>query len=72
MAAIATASPEDYTVTPASYPAHTKTSSASIKGLQTTATAVNFADKILVTVTQDGRLAHWVHEPRISIFSQHC
>jgi proteasome assembly chaperone 3 len=50
----------DYTVTAAAYPAHTKTASASVKGRQTTATVVNFADKIFITVTQDGRLAHWV------------
>jgi proteasome assembly chaperone 3 len=54
------APPGDYTVTPTAYPARTKTSSSSIKGLQTTATTVNFADKILITVTQNGRLAHWV------------
>jgi proteasome assembly chaperone 3 len=55
-------SPETYTVTSTSYPARTKTSSSSIQGLETTATCVNFADKILITVTQDGRLAHWVYK----------
>jgi proteasome assembly chaperone 3 len=50
----------DYTVSSAPYPAHTKTETTTIKGLSTTATAVNFADKIFITVTQDGRLAHWV------------
>jgi proteasome assembly chaperone 3 len=34
-----------------------------IKSIKTTATTVNFADKILITVTQNGRLAHWVHVP---------
>ncbi|KAF1917903.1 hypothetical protein BDU57DRAFT_514379 [Ampelomyces quisqualis] len=54
---------KDYIVTPTPYPAHTKTRSSSIKGLQTTATCINFADKIFITVTQEGRLAHWVHVP---------
>jgi proteasome assembly chaperone 3 len=63
MASMTTAPPGDYVVTPTAYPARTKTSSSSIKGLQTTATTVNFADKILITVTQNGRLAHWVCEP---------
>ncbi|KAH4178321.1 hypothetical protein HBH43_043320 [Parastagonospora nodorum] len=63
MAALAAAPSGDYAVSHTSYPARTKTSSATIKGLRTVATAVNFADKILITVTQDGRLAHWVHVP---------
>ncbi|OAL01693.1 hypothetical protein IQ06DRAFT_272470 [Phaeosphaeriaceae sp. SRC1lsM3a] len=63
MATTAALPSETYSVTPATYPARTKTSSASIKGHQTTATALSFADKILITVTQDGRLAHWVHVP---------
>jgi proteasome assembly chaperone 3 len=50
----------DYVVTSDPYPARAKTSSSAIKGLQTVATAVNFADKIFITITQDGRLAHWV------------
>ncbi|KAH7089608.1 hypothetical protein FB567DRAFT_306257 [Paraphoma chrysanthemicola] len=63
MATTAPAPAADYTVTAAPYPARTKTSAASIRGLETVATAVNFADKILITVTQNGRLAHWVHVP---------
>ncbi|KAF1935860.1 hypothetical protein EJ02DRAFT_428031 [Clathrospora elynae] len=57
------ASVEDYKVTSAPYPAPTKTAASSIKSIETTATTVNFADKILITVTQSGRLAHWVHVP---------
>jgi proteasome assembly chaperone 3 len=53
------AASDDYTVTPAPYPARTKTASLAIKSIETTATMVNFADKILITVTQNG-LAHWV------------
>ncbi|KAB2104859.1 hypothetical protein AG0111_0g6734 [Alternaria gaisen] len=54
---------DDYTVTPAPYPARTSTSTSMIKSIKTTATTINFADKILITVTQNGRLAHWVHVP---------
>ena len=50
----------DYVVTPAPYLARKSTATSAIKGLETTATAVNFADKIVITVTQNGRLAHWV------------
>lgn len=49
-----------YEVTPTPFPASTKTASATIKGFETVATVVSFADKILITVTQNGRLAHWV------------
>ncbi|EMD87664.1 hypothetical protein COCC4DRAFT_134469 [Bipolaris maydis ATCC 48331] len=54
---------DGYVVTPAAYPAHTKTATVTINGLETTATAISFADKVLITVTQQGRLAHWVHVP---------
>jgi proteasome assembly chaperone 3 len=49
-----------YDVTPAPFPAQTKTASSTINGTETTATLMSFADKILITVTQQGRLAHWV------------
>ena len=54
------ASESDYTVTASPFPATTKSASAIIKGAETTATTIYFADKILVTITQNGRLAHWV------------
>ncbi|KAF1844813.1 uncharacterized protein K460DRAFT_354690 [Cucurbitaria berberidis CBS 394.84] len=60
---MATATPDEYSVTAAPYPARTKVASSTIKGIETTATVVNFTDKILITVTQNGRLAHWVHVP---------
>ncbi|OSS47944.1 hypothetical protein B5807_06683 [Epicoccum nigrum] len=53
----------EYTVTPAPFPARSKSTSSSINGLDTTVTSMSFADKILITVTQQGRLAHWVHVP---------
>ncbi|KAF2878498.1 hypothetical protein BDV95DRAFT_480462 [Massariosphaeria phaeospora] len=54
---------KEYTVKPSPFPATTKTATAIIKGAETTATTVYFTDKIMVTVTQNGRLAHWVHVP---------
>jgi proteasome assembly chaperone 3 len=34
-----------------------------IDKIQTDISIVNFSDKILVTISQAGRLAHWVHVP---------
>ena len=50
----------EYNITPAPFPARSKSASSNINGLDTTATSMSFADKILITVTQQGRLAHWV------------
>lgn len=53
---------EGFDVTETPYPAATKTDATSIKGVETTATAMYFADKVMITITQNGRLAHWVRE----------
>lgn len=45
---------------PSAFPARTKQAYAVIAGIRTDVTTVFFADKILLTITQDGRLAHWV------------
>ena len=49
-----------YDITRASFPAPGKTSTATIASHPTTASTLYFADKIVITVTQNGRLAHWV------------
>lgn len=54
---------EHITINPTPYPARTRTKSAIIRGIETTSSCVNFTDKILITITQNGRLAHWVHVP---------
>lgn len=54
------AATDDYKIEPAAFPAATKSQSSTIGGHPTTATTLYFADKILITVTQHGRLAHWV------------
>lgn len=53
-------SPETYTTSPTPFPAPSKTLSRTIAQHPTTASTLYFADKIVITVTQDGRLAHWV------------
>ncbi|KAJ4402389.1 hypothetical protein N0V91_007254 [Didymella pomorum] len=57
------ATTEAFTITPSPFPARSKTASSRINGKETTATSMSFSDKILITVTQEGRLAHWVHVP---------
>ncbi|KAH6642354.1 hypothetical protein C7974DRAFT_408917 [Boeremia exigua] len=53
----------EYMVAPAPFPARSRSASSNILGLETTVTSMSFTDKILVTITQQGRLAHWVHVP---------
>ncbi|KAA8911112.1 hypothetical protein FN846DRAFT_897764 [Sphaerosporella brunnea] len=48
---------------PAGYPATTKRAAGFVNGLPTDAMVLGFADKILITVTQEGRLAQWFHVP---------
>jgi proteasome assembly chaperone 3 len=50
-------------VRPVPFPASTKTSSGLVKDTPTTVTCTSFSDKILLTVSQAGKLAHWVHVP---------
>ncbi|KAI5854829.1 hypothetical protein BZA05DRAFT_392692 [Tricharina praecox] len=45
------------------YPATTKRAAGYIKDVPTDAMVVGFADKLLITVTQAGRLAQWFHVP---------
>ena len=42
------------------YPAKTKQAAGMVDGILTNVMAVSFADKILVTIIQGGRLAQWV------------
>lgn len=45
---------------PTNYPAITKQIAGLIEGVPTEITSIQFADKIMVTITQGGRLAQWV------------
>ena len=42
------------------YPAQTKQAVGAINGIVTDVMSISFSDKIMVTITQGGRLAHWV------------
>lgn len=45
------------------YPAKTKTTTTSIENVETVLTSISLADKLLLTVSQHGRLSHWIHVP---------
>ncbi|CEL01671.1 hypothetical protein ASPCAL01251 [Aspergillus calidoustus] len=45
------------------FPASTKQVSGDVKGIPTNVTAIKFNDKILITISQKGRLGHWLHVP---------
>lgn len=42
------------------FPAQTKQASGIVDGILTEVSSVSFEDKILFTLSQDGRLAQWV------------
>jgi hypothetical protein len=44
-----------------SFPAATKQAAGLVNGAQTNVSSVYFTDKILITVSQGGRLSQWVH-----------
>lgn len=48
------------TVAETRYPALTKQAAGKVNGVHTDVMSITFADKILVTITQEGRLAQWV------------
>ncbi|PYI10786.1 hypothetical protein BO78DRAFT_304771 [Aspergillus sclerotiicarbonarius CBS 121057] len=45
------------------FPAVTKQVVGVIQGIQTNVTLIKFSDRILITVSQKGRLGHWLHVP---------
>ncbi|KAL8734570.1 MAG: hypothetical protein Q9166_001470 [cf. Caloplaca sp. 2 TL-2023] len=46
-----------------SYPATTKQAAGHIGGILTDVLSTTFSDKIMVTISQYGRLAQWIHVP---------
>ncbi|RVX71051.1 hypothetical protein B0A52_03416 [Exophiala mesophila] len=48
------------------FPAATKQAAAEINGVKTDVMSVSFADKIMITITQGGRIAQWVTVPLLS------
>ncbi|EOD44702.1 putative an15g01155 proteasome assembly chaperone 3 protein [Neofusicoccum parvum] len=53
----------DFPVNPEAFPTSTRTAAGDVDGIHTDVMVLRFADKIMVTISQGGRLAHWVHVP---------
>lgn len=47
------------------FPAPSRHAKGEVHGIPTEVSCTNFADKILVTVSQDGRLAQWVSQNQV-------
>ncbi|OJJ43804.1 hypothetical protein ASPZODRAFT_19107 [Penicilliopsis zonata CBS 506.65] len=45
------------------FPATTKQTTGTVNGVQTDVMSMGFSDRILVTISQKGRLAQWLHVP---------
>ncbi|KAF7717659.1 Uncharacterized protein PECH_002961 [Penicillium ucsense] len=45
------------------FPAATKQVAGHVEGVKTDVMVVSFSDKIMLTVSQEGRLSHWLHVP---------
>lgn len=52
----------DFPVNPEAFPASTRTAAGDVDGVHTNVMVLRFADKIMVTISQGGRLAHWVRK----------
>ncbi|KPI41597.1 uncharacterized protein AB675_9377 [Cyphellophora attinorum] len=48
------------------FAAPTRQAAANIDGIKTDVMSISFADKIMITITQNGRLAQWVTVPLLS------
>jgi proteasome assembly chaperone 3 len=53
-------------IEPSPFPAKTKEVAGLVNGTPTDLTSTYFADKILITISQGGRLAQWVGVFRVS------
>ncbi|THV55159.1 hypothetical protein BGAL_0013g00440 [Botrytis galanthina] len=53
-------------ILPSPFPARSQTASAKVNGIDTNVTCLYFADKILITITQGGRLGQWIQIPLTS------
>lgn len=42
------------------FPATTKQTAGEVDGVKTDIMSISFADKIMITITQNGRLSQWV------------
>lgn len=58
---------DDSTQVTIPYPAQSQQASAVINEMPTDVTSISFFDKIMITITQNGRLGQWVRTYRPSI-----
>ncbi|KAL9092765.1 MAG: hypothetical protein Q9159_000663 [Coniocarpon cinnabarinum] len=65
----ANAGPVETTETP--FPVRSRNAAAVVDGTRTEISCMMFADKIFLTIAQEGRLAHWVHVPLRSYSPSH-
>lgn len=63
MTATTTSQRPQLDVQPSAFPASSKSSSGLAASKLTTVSTISFTDRLLVTISQSGRLAHWVHVP---------
>ncbi|KAF4983200.1 hypothetical protein FZEAL_1357 [Fusarium zealandicum] len=47
------------------FPSRTREASGVVNGIATEVTSTSFADKILITISQEGRLSQWIQVPLI-------
>ena len=53
---------EDLNVREEPFPAKSKEASGAINGVATDVSSKSFSDKLLITISQEGRLSQWVRE----------
>ncbi|KAJ8068267.1 hypothetical protein OCU04_003834 [Sclerotinia nivalis] len=58
--------PANSEIYPSPFPARSKTASAKVNGVLTDVSCMYFADRILVTICQGGRLGQWIQIPLTS------
>ena len=46
------------------FPVRSREAAGSVNGIQTEVTVLDFADKILLTISQEGSLSQWVCSPQ--------
>ena len=68
MATAGAAEGDDGVPIPTPFPARSKTKTTSILDVPIAATGFHFSDKILITLSQNGRLGHWVYSGSPDVF----
>lgn len=57
---------DDPTKIPLPYPAQTRQATATISNVPTHITSMSFADKVMITITQNGKLGQWLTVPLLA------